>query len=62
MTIVGFPFAFGNGNLSDEGALEPISGIGEMVSFDGLSHEESSCWKVMIAMRALLELLAGEVC
>jgi hypothetical protein len=48
--IVGFLFAFGNGSFSIEGALEPISGAGNVSRVFGLSQEESSCWNVIIAM------------
>jgi len=41
--IVGFPFALGIGSFSIEGALDPISGAGNVSRLVGLSQEESSC-------------------
>lgn len=41
-TITGFPFLSGIGSLEDEGALDPISGTGDICRADGLCNELSS--------------------
>jgi len=46
-TTVGFPFFAGMGRRSDEGALDPISGAGDVVSDVGDIQDASSCWNVI---------------
>jgi len=46
--MTGFPFAGGMGSFSDEGALDPISGVGEVVTAFGEYQELSSCWNVIL--------------
>lgn len=50
VTMVGFPLFGGKGSFSDEGALVPNSGAGEVVIEGGESQELSSCWKVILSV------------
>ena len=48
--IVGFPFGFGSWSLGDEGAFEPSSGTGDILTAFGDIHEVNSCWNVIVAV------------
>ena len=53
--IVGFPFGSGSWSLGDEGAFEPSSGMGDVLTAFGDIHEVNSCWKVIVAVGNVTE-------
>jgi hypothetical protein len=53
--IIGFPSLSGTGSLEDEGALESISGTGDICRAGGLFHELNSWKRVMVFMWHLRE-------
>ena len=46
--IIGFPSLLGIGSLEDEGALKPMSGIGDICRAGRLFQELSSCSMVIM--------------